>query len=233
MIFVLLFIFEIVLLFFLSKKLINSLSRIIFKISRSHKVLIHTMAMIFLPGTIMHELAHLFTAGVMMVPVGELTAWPEVQNDGVRLGSVQIGKTDPLRRTLIGVAPVILGILFIIVVLYLMPITEVIWWQKILSLYLVFELGNTMFSSKKDLEGIIGFVVAILVVGILCFGGLYLINQGIFQSFISWISGLNYGPVINFFKMASMNLIIPLVLDILIILLTLMFSRRNRGNELD
>jgi len=107
MLYFLLFIFELILLFFLSKKLINSLARIIFRLTKNHKAVVNILAIIFLPGTIIHELAHLLFAGLMMVPVGELSVVPEVDERGVKLGSVQIGKTDPIRGTIVGMAPVV------------------------------------------------------------------------------------------------------------------------------
>src|SRR3989344_5994531 len=168
------FLLEFLLLFFLSKKLIKSLYLILFKISKSHKVVVNTLSIIFLPGTIMHELAHLLTAGVLLVPVGEMVVIPQIDGDGVKLGSVQIGKVDPFRLTIIGVAPVILGSLSILGLLYFTQIyLDFTWWKVLLGLYLIFEISNTMFSSKKDIEGTIGFVVAILIVGILLVSVLY------------------------------------------------------------
>ena len=152
MIFLSIFIIEFILLFFLSKKLIKSLSLLIYKITKSQKAVVNILAILFLPGTIFHELAHLLTAGIMLVPVGEISVIPEIEGQparnatqsvaggNVKLGSVQIGKVDPLRLTIIGVAPVILGFLSILGILYFAGnFQNLNWWQIALGLYLIFE----------------------------------------------------------------------------------------------
>lgn len=113
MLYFLAFVFELILLFILSRKLINSLAKLIYRFTKSHKVVVHSLAVIFLPGTIFHELAHLLFAGIMLVPVGEMNVVPEIEEGGVKLGSVEIGHTDPFRRAIIGVAPVLFGMLLI------------------------------------------------------------------------------------------------------------------------
>ncbi len=218
MIYFLIFILELGLLFYLSKKLINTLAGLIYKIFKTHSAVVHTLAIIFLPGTIIHELSHLLVAGVLFIPVGELSVLPEIEEKGVKLGSVQIGHSDPLRRIIVGVAPVLVGILSIIGILYFIHTgNSFIWWQAILALYLVFEIGNTMFSSRKDLEGIIGFS-AILLVGLLALGILYSLRPLLIQNI--WIS-LNRSDltgVLNFFKQAVIYLGVPLALDLIMIL---------------
>ena len=214
----LLLIFELILLFALSKKLINALTAILFRVTRNQRAAIHIMAIIFLPGTIFHELAHLLFAGVMLVPVGEMSVMPEIEQNRVKLGSVQIGKADPLRRTIIGVAPVIFGLILIFTALYFIQgANSFIWWQIVLGLYLVFVTGNTMFSSKKDLEGVIVFTAMILIITIAVFFSLYFLKPAILQNLFQFINKLNLEFVLNFFKMADAYLLIPIALDILIV----------------
>lgn len=226
MIFFILFLVEIILLFFLSKKLIKSLSLTLYRITNSHRAVVNILAIIFLPGTIIHELAHLLTAGIMLVPVGEISVLPEVEETGVKLGSVQIGKVDPFRLTIVGVAPVLLGMLSILGILYFAQNAQhLLWWQIVLGLYLIFEISNTMFSSKKDIAGTIGFVVAVLVVTIALIGILYIFKPLLLQNM--WISvvTLNWEPITDFFKRSSLYLLVPLILDFLIILLTTPFRK--------
>lgn len=208
-------------LFFISKKLINSLAQTFFRFTKSHRVVVNILAVLFLPGTIIHELSHLLVAGVMLVPVGEIDVLPQIQEKGVRLGSVQIGQTDPFRRTVVGVAPVLVGIASILGILYFTQTgNQLILWQLILSLYLIFQIGNTMFSSKKDLEGVIGFLVAIFSVVLIVIIALYFAKPEWLQQIWSYISNLPFEPVVNFFKKASIYLLIPLGLDLMLILFT-------------
>lgn len=228
MIFFAAFILEIILLFFLSKRLIRALSISLFRITRNHTAVIHTLAIIFLPGTIIHELAHLLVAGIMLVPVGEISVLPEIEGDGVKLGSVQIGKVDPFRLTVIGVAPVLVGMSAILGILYFAQISShSVWWQIVLGLYLIFEISNTMFSSKKDIIGTIGFVVAVLVLFIAILAVLYFWRPLILQNIWIYLNSQNLEPISKFFKLSSLYLLVPLVLDFLIILLASPFTKKH------
>src|SRR3989442_1579645 len=109
MLFLLFFLLELLSLFFFSKLLINALARLFYFFTHSHRATVSFLAALLLPGTIIHELSHIITAGVLMVHTGEMEFTPQIREDEVKLGSAQIGKTDPFRRALIGVAPVILG----------------------------------------------------------------------------------------------------------------------------
>ncbi|MBI2600136.1 hypothetical protein HYW43_04445 [Candidatus Daviesbacteria bacterium] len=228
MIYILFFLLEIGILFFLSKKLINSLARILFKFTHNRQLVVNILAILFLPGTIIHELAHLLMAGIMLIPVGEMTVVPEVLEDGVKLGGVQIGKSDPFRRTLVAVAPVLVGIAAILGILYFAQIDNYGVWQIALALYLIFEIGNTMFSSKKDLEGVIGFVVAILLIIFIVSAAFYLLKPGLIQTLWSYLQTVNFDPAISFFKKSSIYLMVPLGLDLLVILFTIPFTKALR-----
>ena len=218
-----LFVLELGLLFFISKKLINSLAKTLYKFHFSHNTLVHILAVLFLPGTILHELAHLLVAGVLLIPVGELSVLPEIEGESVKLGSVQIGKADPIRMSLVGVAPVIFGVGAILFILTFFKFA--IWWQAILGLYLIFEIGNSMFSSKRDLEGVIVFLAAILVLGSGLLAVLYFLRPFLVQNIWIYLNATDLSLLANFFKKASIYLLIPLILDLGIILLTKLIRR--------
>lgn len=220
MIFFCLFLAELGLLLYLSRVLIKNLARLFYKLFHSHGGVVNCLAILFLPGTIIHELSHLLVAGVMLVPVGELNALPQIQENGVQLGSVQIGQTDPFRRALIGVAPVLVGLSIILGVIffnkdYLLDLSQI--WRILLTLYILFEVSNTMFSSKRDMEGVISFGVAILIVAALVLGALLLSGH---QNWLRFLVNLNYSGVENFFQTGSFFMPIPLGLDLGLIGLT-------------
>lgn len=228
MIYFLLFSVELIVLFFLSKRLINSLYRIIYRILPNHHAVVNTMAVIFLPGTIIHELAHLLFAGVMLVPVGEINLVPKVEGESVKLGSVQIGETDPLRRTIVGVAPVLMGLLCIGAIFLFIPFEKDIpWWQIALGLFLIFEIANTMFSSKKDIEGVIGFLIAITLVLFIILAVLYFLNPSLLLNIWDYLTSLNLNFAAGAFKQASIYLSIPLALDLIIILIVNLLYRKT------
>lgn len=131
------------------------------RFTRSTAFTIHTLALIFFPGVLIHELGHFFMANILFVPTGEIEFLPKVQEGGIKLGSVTIASTDPFRRFLIGVAPVISGIgILLLASFYLTPLWPLSW-KTAVFIYILFEIGNTMFSSKKDLEGAIGLLAFI------------------------------------------------------------------------
>src|SRR5690606_2967609 len=85
---------------------------------------------------------------------------------GVKMGSVAIGHTDPVRRALIGMAPFFWGTTILLMILFAFQsfggIDNI--WITIITGYVVFEISNTMFSSRKDMEGTLELFLALLVV---------------------------------------------------------------------
>lgn len=132
---------------------------------------VRLLAFIFLPGVIIHELSHYIAARLLGVHATNMEFFPQTIGDKVKLGSVTIQRTDILRRSVIGVAPVIIGLTvlfgsFWFFSRFAVPLFS---WQALLLGYVIFEVGNTMFSSKKDVEGSAVFLVACLVCLILIF----------------------------------------------------------------
>lgn len=176
---------------------------------------ISLIAFLFLPGTIIHELAHAFSAGLLGVHVGEIEFVPKVHGDSVKLGSVQIAQTDPIRRFLIGAAPffagtaIMLGLIFFAVQNHLFDN----YFLVILIAIAVFEIGNTMFSSKKDMEGaleLLGTLALLVLIFYLLGVRLPSFNPDTFlsQPFIKEV-----------FQRGSLFLLFPLAIDVLIVLL--------------
>ena len=122
---------------------------------------LYSLSFLFLPGTIIHEVSHFILATLLKVPTGELSVLPKVEKSGeVKAGKLEIGNVDPFRRTLVGISPLISGLIIIYLVgHYLLP--NNFSWASINPLllfitgYLLFVVTTTMFSSKKDLESLI------------------------------------------------------------------------------
>src|SRR3989344_9551519 len=164
--------FELFLLCFLSQLLLKSLSGIVFKITKSKNITVNIFFLFFLPGVIIHELSHYLVANLLFVRTGEIKFVPEITEDGIRLGSVGIEKTDPIRRAIIGFAPVVIG-LSILLILTNYLTQSFVFFEGIqlsdlggifLLIYVLFVIGNTMFSSQKDLEGTIELLIAIAII---------------------------------------------------------------------
>lgn len=210
---ILVFFVELFFLFLLSRLIQKRLSHFLFVITRSIKWTIFLLSAIFLPGTILHELAHYVFATILFVPVGKLELVPQLNGSTVKLGSVTIGKTDPFRRLLIGIAPFLVGTLVILITLYLFEM-NMLWknaWAVAGMFYVLFEVGNSMFSSKKDLEGASFFLALIIILTILFY------SLGIRIS----LKDLNYflnDQTIHLFYQGIIYLIFPIAIDLLLLI---------------
>lgn len=165
MIYPLLFIIELSILWFLSRKINSRLLRILPTF---------VFVLFFFIGTLVHELSHFLMAKMLFVRVGGFTLIPQKGEREIVLGSVAIEKKDIFRRTLIGIAPIIVGIAVLFFVIYLSVSNDVYqdWRVALLTAYFVFVIGNTMFSSRRDLEGawIVGVVLAAIIIGLYTLG---------------------------------------------------------------
>src|SRR5438105_14179391 len=110
---------ELFALFLLSRVLTRLLSVFFHRITRSQTITIYLIALLFFPGTLIHELAHFFMARLLFVPVANMEFIPKLNGSTVKLGSVSIARTDPIRRLLIGMAPFFIGTSILLGVLFL------------------------------------------------------------------------------------------------------------------
>ncbi|MDO8639270.1 MAG: hypothetical protein Q7R43_06855, partial [Candidatus Daviesbacteria bacterium] len=83
--------------------------------------------------------------------------------------------------------------------------------------YIIFGITNTMFSSKKDLEEVVGFFIAIILVFLICLIGLLYTNL---ISSSSLVGLFNSEQIINFFQKINSFLLILIGLDFFILGLT-------------
>lgn len=173
---------ELIALYVLSRRLTQNLYIAVFLVTKSRPIGIGFLSLLFFPGTVIHELAHMFVAEVLGVRTGGLTLVPEgLEEKNVKTGSVMIAQTDPVRRAVIGIAPVIVGLLMLGVISYYLPGV----WEHVLLdaqngllfakwsgisfaflVYALFAVSNTMFSSPEDLEGFWPVVIVLLLVAV-------------------------------------------------------------------
>lgn len=200
------------LLFLLSKKLTRSVSYALFRLTKNRNVTVRLFHFLFLPGVFIHELSHLLTAEVLFVKTHGLRLSPEVNGDEVTMGTVEITKTDPIRRAIIGVAPVLVGFIVISASTFFLlsqrsPFSLI--FSYFLVFLIVFEIGNTMFSSRKDLEGTIEILIFIgLVIAVLYLFGF---NFPDISAFI------NSKPIEEIILRGIKILAIPIIIDFIII----------------
>ena len=218
----LLFIFSAVLVYFSSRSLIKNLIRLFYRLTRSQNTAINLLFFLLLPGVFLHEFAHILTAEVLRVPTGELSLKPQFKNNQLRLGSAQIALTDPIRLTLIGTAPFLLGTITLWLLLTFglninlssinldfIKTTPLI--LKLLFFYLTFSITNTMFSSPSDLQAA-GLPIVLFL---LIFGSLNIANLNPPLMLTTYSTNLFTLLATIFFLVLALNLIILFPLKIL------------------
>jgi hypothetical protein len=219
------FVLELSLIFVLSRFVTRSLSFFFFRLVKKEHIAVVLLAILFFPGTLLHELSHFFIAVVLFVRVGSMEFIPKIHGDSVKLGSVSIAKTDPFRRSLIGLAPLYIGITVILSSIYYFshfPLAP--WYLNILFVIgIVFEIGNTMFSSKRDVEGL-PFVLLIMAVVVL---GLYMMGVRMPQGVENYLSSEQFSV---FARQICLFMLVPIGIDGGIILLMRMFANKTTYN---
>ena len=182
-------------LYFLAKKIQQIIFSLFLRVTRRKNWAVYLTAILFAPGTFFHEMSHFLSALFLLVPVGHLRLLPEVREDEIKLGSVGIGT------------------LTILVVIHLARDYKLIKnvWTVVLLGYVVFEIGNTMFASKKDLEGALGLLIFIILVYLLTL----LLGINVDFSFLGDILTSSY--IKDLLVTATVFLVFPLVIDTVII----------------
>jgi hypothetical protein len=147
---------------------------------------------VVLPGVVVHELSHWLMAKALGVRVSKLSIGPvrKGRSRRVTLGSVRVGAVDPLRASLIGLAPLLGGTAIILVVGLLVldvgNLTQLVTengFDSLLAvmeeavrvpdfwlwLYIIFSVSNAMLPSESDMAAVrpvlifLGIAAAILL----------------------------------------------------------------------
>jgi hypothetical protein len=149
---------------------------------------------VLLPGVVLHELSHWLMARLLGVPTGRLRLTPSMQGKQVVLGSVEVQITDPLRDSLVGLAPFLAGTLALLAIgHWVFDATSLgLAWERgdwggsaaqlagafrvddaWLWLYLLVAISNAMMPSPSDRESwrLVLIYLAIVVALVLIFAG--------------------------------------------------------------
>lgn len=144
-------------------------------------------ALVLFPGVLLHELSHWLFANLLGVRTGAVSLLPRQQSDGsIQLGYVEYyrhGRLDPLRESLIGGAPLITGMLAILLIgihIFDVPALrsaltsgEALTLTTALGqlfqtpdfflwLYLIFVVSNAMLPSPSDRRAWPAFIILLL-----------------------------------------------------------------------
>lgn len=149
---------------------------------------VYLYAIILFPGVLLHELSHWVTARLLGVRTGSFSVIPKRRLDGsIQLGYVEYYKSstlDPIRESLIGGAPLIVGTLVILLIsLKIFDVTNLAAAVEtgqvdavshamteffetpfvLLWIYLIFAISNGMLPSQSDRRAWPAFIVAMVI----------------------------------------------------------------------
>lgn len=150
----------------------------------------------------------MLVAEVLGVRTDEFSFVPEIlENNKIKAGSLKIAKTDPVRQTLIGLAPILFGLVIIFTIShfsfqfliqnpqFFLNQSPMFYILCSMFLYLLFVVSNTMFSSKKDLEAVLFPLTLIAIItGALWLGGFKIsLSARLFSILVDFFKNLNLG----------------------------------------
>ncbi len=222
---------ELLTLFLTSKYLIQALYGIFYRIFRKHGAAATCVFIIFFPGVIIHELSHLISAEALMVRTGELEVAPRVEGNSLRMGSVMVAKTDIFRSMLIGVAPIIVGTAVMLSILFFylrfVPFgsnfSGINTGFTLVVLWAIFLIVNTMFSSKKDLEGVVELGLASFFIGFIISIMLLVLKVDFFPVILGFFGN---SWLVEAVKTISLLLLVPVGINTSMLVLARLMLRR-------
>jgi hypothetical protein len=180
-------------LFWLKRRITHSLQELSMRLVDDPDVALIIYFVVVLPGVIIHEMSHWLVAKLLGVRASLPALGPvrKGRSRRVSLGSVRVSKVDPVRASLIGVAPLLGGSAVILLignlVLGVADLADAMAGQGVggvldalsqmaqvgdfwLWLYLIFAVSNAMLPSESDMAAVrpvlifLGIVAAVVLV---------------------------------------------------------------------
>ncbi|OGY22415.1 MAG: hypothetical protein A3A65_04650 [Candidatus Chisholmbacteria bacterium RIFCSPLOWO2_01_FULL_49_14] len=223
--------------FFVRVQLIRYLMSASMLTTGSNKLGIVIYDLLFFPGILIHELAHFFAANFLGVRTGSIEIFPKEIHGEVKLGSVQVGKSDPVRGALIGSSPLLIGTILLVVLLkwrfpflFTEPLTAAITsiskgihWPDAFAFYLLFAVSNTMVLSKSDRKELVPAALLVLGISIIA----WISKSMVLLDKIAGVMGEVSGALaITFSAVFVLNLILMLPLIVIVKLLERVLRRK-------
>lgn len=145
-------------------------------------------ALPLLPGVLLHEFSHALAAILLGVRVGRISIRPKRSGQRVQLGFIPVQKTDVVRASLIGLAPLLTGNVAILLIGYRVfgvgtvgTVLATGYWANLtagllralkapdawLWAYVIFAVSNTMLPSRADRQAWTPVLLFLLLSGVL------------------------------------------------------------------
>jgi hypothetical protein len=169
------------LMLFLQRWLQQHIQGLTFAVTGNPGCAVRALFLILLPGVALHEFSHWLVANLIGVRTGKVSiGLGKMRGKHFSLGSVTVDRSDPLRESLIGVAPFVFGILAVWLTMGIgfglwspdnvmqvyevirSTITDPLTW---VALYFVFAVSTSMIPSESDREPWGPIILVFLLVG--------------------------------------------------------------------
>lgn len=199
-----------------------------YSLTRSQNSATLAIFLLFLPGVFIHEGAHWTVARLLGLKTGKFRVWPKRQGKYIGLGSVSVESRDPIRDSLVGVAPLIVGTVLVTLIGRMIFDTPLVsgllaegnWLGAVIAFrrelnrpsgliwaYLLFTIANAMMPSASDREPVMP-VLFYSLLAIVAYIILGLPLQGA-ASMMEWLA-----PILSNLSSA---LLFVIVLDVVIL----------------
>lgn len=191
------------LLYFVSRKTIHTCFFFFSRFLKHPHGAFRMMALLYFPGTLVHEMSHMVMAMMLNLKVRDITLIPKVRGNTLKLGTVWYEKKDVVRGLLVGIAPFFAAMF----VFWLIDSWRLLYMNAAVGAmvsYVVFAISSTMFSSKQDLVDLI-YVVPILLV-LVVLGYVFRENVLPFVAYIDITSLENFFAIVNSYLIFSLML---------------------------
>lgn len=187
---------------FLQRFLHREIQLVFFLLTRNKPLTIALFSMVFFPGVFLHELSHFLMAKILGVRTGKFSIIPQALESGqLMLGYVETERSDILRDSLIGLAPIITGTLFVAYAGVAQLRLDALWhvlsngqvelfWMGLgllptvpdffLWFYLTFAVSSTMLPSETDRHAWLPlglWIGALLAIALLAGAGAWMLNH--------------------------------------------------------
>lgn len=216
---ILIFLIQIFLLSSISNKIFNQIYTYLFKLLRNERIVVFIVGLLFMPGTFIHELSHAITAIFLGAKLKSFSIWPKFENNTIKLGYAEVTKLDTFRNTLIGISPLIFGIIinYFLIEMFIGASLNL----KFLYFYFIFQISNSMFLSESDVKELKYLsLILIIIFSILYILDLYYLKINLIINFIQkdfFVLELKSLIYLNtlFFMTLILNILILLIFKLL------------------
>jgi hypothetical protein len=196
------FLFMLAPLILLQRLLHREIQAVFLILTRDPRLTMGLFSIIFFPGVFLHELSHFLMAKILFIRTGKFSIFPQPLPDGrLQLGYVETARSDVVRDSLVGAAPLIVGTLFVAYVaiyhLQLRLLLDVLrngqldlFWMGVRALpnardfyvwfYLAFAVSSTMMPSESDRHAWLELIISIgvlLVIALLIGAGPWMLSN--------------------------------------------------------